>query len=154
MRYTTLIGSQAAHVQGAGQDWLFVDCRFDIRDPQRGRRDYLVSHIPGAAYADLDRDMSGPAVPGRTGRRPLPEQESIVRFFSEMGIGAQTQVIAYDESSGAMAAARLWWLLKWAGHDAAAVLDGGLSAWTTAGLPTAPAYTGGHPRSFPVSGPR
>lgn len=134
--YTTLIDPRTAHQHAAGSDWLFVDCRFDIRDPGRGPRDYRASHIPGAVYADLDRDLSGPVVPGKTGRHPLPDRESIVRFFSDLGIGPQTQVIAYDESTGAMAAARLWWLLKWAGHDAAAVLDGGLASWTAAGLPT------------------
>jgi thiosulfate/3-mercaptopyruvate sulfurtransferase len=116
---------------------VFVDCRFVIRDAERGRKDYLASHIKGAMYADLDKDLSGQIVPGRTGRHPLPDPESIVGAFSRLGIGPGTQVIAYDESTGAMAAARLWWLLKWAGHDAAAVLDGGFNAWTGAGLPCA-----------------
>jgi len=138
VRYTTLIDVPAARQRVGDPGWLFVDCRFDIRDPARGPRDYALSHIPGAVYADLDHDLSGPVVPGRTGRHPLPDRESIIRVFSSMGIDARTQVIAYDESAGAMAAARMWWLLKWAGHDAAAVLDGGLSAWTAAGLPCSP----------------
>ena len=135
MTHTTLIDTAAARAHVADPDWLFVDCRFDIKDTARYARDYLVSHIKGAAYADLDKDMSGPIVPGRTGRHPLPEAESLVRVFGRLGIGPRTQVIAYDESTGAMAAARLWWLLKWAGHDAVAVLDGGFKAWVGAGLP-------------------
>ena len=148
MGYSTLIDAQAAHEHLADPDWLFVDCRFDIRDPARGSRDHAVSHLPGAVYVDLDRELSGPVVPGRTGRHPLPDRESIVRVFSGMGIGARTQVVAYDESTGAMAAARMWWLLKWAGHDAAAVLDGGLAAWTAAGLPTGKGTVPRHPSTF------
>lgn len=133
--YSTLIGTTGARDHLRDPGWVFIDCRFDIRDPSRGPRDFHGSHIPGAVYADLDKDLSGPIVHGRTGRHPLPDPESIVRAFSLWGIGPQTQVIAYDESTGAMAAARLWWLLKWAGHDAVAVLEGGLKAWTEAGLP-------------------
>jgi thiosulfate/3-mercaptopyruvate sulfurtransferase len=135
MMHTTLIDASQARAHRHDPDWVFVDCRFDIRDTRRGGRDYRASHVRGAVYADLDKELSGSIVPGRTGRHPLPGQESIVGVFSAMGIGPKTQVIAYDESTGASAAARLWWLLKWAGHDAAAVLDGGFKAWTAAGLP-------------------
>ena len=144
MPFTTLIDTAAAHCSLTDPDWVFVDCRFVIRDTGRGQEDYLASHIQGAVFADLDKDLSGPIVPGRTGRHPLPDPQSIVRVFSRLGIGPNTQVIAYDESTGAMVAARLWWLLKWAGHDAVAVLDGGFKAWTAAGLPC----TGG-PESRP-----
>jgi len=144
--YTTLIDITAAHNHVADPDWVFVDCRFVIRDTARGRKDYLASHVKGAVYADLDNDLSGQIVPGRTGRHPLPDRESIVRVFSRLGIGPKTQVTAYDESTGAMAAARLWWLLKWAGHDAVAVLDGGFKAWTGAGLPC-----GSGPEARPAS---
>jgi thiosulfate/3-mercaptopyruvate sulfurtransferase len=133
--YSTLIDTTPAHDHLGDPGWVFIDCRFDIRNPTRGRQDYHTSHVRGAAYADLDQDLSGPIVPGRTGRHPLPDPESIVRVFSGWGIGPQTQVIAYDESTGAMAAARLWWLLKWAGHDAVAVLEGGFKAWTAARMP-------------------
>lgn len=135
MIHTTLIDTMTARSRLADPGWVFVDCRFVIRDIERGPRDFRASHIQGAVYADLDKDLSGRIVPGRTGRHPMPDPESIVRVFSRLGIGPQTQVIAYDESTGAMAAARLWWLLKWAGHDAVAVLDGGFKAWTAAGLP-------------------
>ncbi len=137
MAYSTLVDAATARAHLADPDWVFVDCRFVIRDPGRGRQDYLASHIPGAVYADLDKDLSSPVVPGQTGRHPLPSTDSIVRAFSAMGIGPGTQVVAYDGSTGAMAAARLWWLLKWAGHDAVAVLDGGFTAWASAGMPCA-----------------
>ncbi|MGO9310422.1 MAG: sulfurtransferase [Spirochaetia bacterium] len=135
MSYSALIDAKAAWEHARDPGWAFVDCRFDIRNPAQGLRDYRASHIPGAVYAHLDRDLSGPVVPGQTGRHPLPDPESIVRVFSGWGIDPGTQVIAYDESTGALAAARLWWLLKWAGHDAVAVLEGGFQAWTASGLP-------------------
>jgi thiosulfate/3-mercaptopyruvate sulfurtransferase len=146
MHYATLIDSTTARNHLTDPGWVFVDCRFVIRDTGRGQKDYLASHIQGAVYVDLDKDLSGPIVPGRTGRHPLPDPGSIVRVFSRLGIGPRTQVIAYDESTGAMAAARLWWLLKWAGHEAAAVLDGGFKAWTGAGL-----SCGSGPESRPLS---
>jgi thiosulfate/3-mercaptopyruvate sulfurtransferase len=151
MIYTTLIDAATARTRPADQDWAFVDCRFDIRDTARGPREYRVSHIQGAVYADLDKDLSGPIVPGRTGRHPLPDAESLIGFFSRLGIGPQTQVIAYDESTGAMAAARLWWLLKWAGHAAVAVLDGGFKAWTGAGLPCGSGFESRAPSGFAAS---
>jgi thiosulfate/3-mercaptopyruvate sulfurtransferase len=146
MIHTTLIDVATAGEHLADPNWVFVDCRFVIRDTGGGRKDYLASHIKGAVYADLDKDLAGQIVPGRTGRHPLPERESIVGVFSRLGIGPETQVVAYDESTGAFAAARLWWLLKWAGHDAVAVLDGGFKAWTGAGLPC-----GSGPESRPPS---
>jgi thiosulfate/3-mercaptopyruvate sulfurtransferase len=135
MPYTTIIDATHAREHLADPAWVFVDCRFDIRDRAWGRREYRVSHVAGAVFADLDRDLSGAAVPGKTGRHPLPEPAALVAVFSLWGIEKGTQVVAYDESTGAMAAARLWWLLRWAGHDAVAVLDGGLKAWTQAGFP-------------------
>jgi len=146
--FTTLIDARSAGGHLGDSDWAFVDCRFDIRDPGRGPRDYRASHIPGAVYADLDHDLSSPRIPGRTGRHPLPDEDSIVQVFSRLGIGPETQVVAYDESTGALAAARLWWLLKWAGHDAAAVLDGGFAAWTGAGMPRAGGVEERAPRGF------
>jgi|SRR5579884_2669849 len=137
MPYTTLVSVSDAATHLGDPGWAFVDCRFVLGRPEHGREAYLARHIPGAVYADLERDLSGPAVAGRTGRHPLPDQAALDATFSRLGIGPETQVVAYDESTGAMAAARLWWLLRWASHDAVAVLDGGLSAWLAAGLPTA-----------------
>lgn len=134
MKYETIIDRDAASSHYDDPDWVFVDCRFDIREPDRGEREYVQAHISKAVYAHLDRELSGPIETGRTGRHPLPARTEVVRTLSRLGINAAKQVVVYDESTGAMAAARLWWLLKWAGHDAAAVLDGGFRRWCAAGL--------------------
>ena len=111
-----------------------VDCRFDLRDTDAGRRAYAHSRIPGAAYAHLDEDMSGPIVPGSTGRHPLPDATNFARTVARLGISNDSHVALYDDGSGSMAA-RMWWMLRWIGHDAVAVLDGGWDAWTAADLP-------------------
>jgi thiosulfate/3-mercaptopyruvate sulfurtransferase len=110
-----------------------VDCRFDLGDPDAGAALYRRGHLPGAVYAHLDADLSGPRAPW-TGRHPLPEPELLAATFGRLGIDAGMQVVAYDDSGG-IYAARLWWLLRWLGHDAVAVLDGGLAAWRAARLP-------------------
>jgi len=115
-----------------------VDCRFDLARPEWGGSVYAQGHIPGAVYAHLDRDLSGPAGP-HTGRHPLPSLEQLAATLGRWGIGraasgARTQVIAYDQANGVYAA-RLWWLLRWAGHREVAVLNGGFAAWQRAGLP-------------------
>src|SRR5216684_3209733 len=108
-----------------------VDCRFDLVNPEAGRQAYLRAHIPGARYADLNRDLSAPVGP-HTGRHPLPSPEAFAARLGAMGIGDDTQVVAYDEANGSIAA-RLWWMLRWLGHGAVAVLDGGFKAWTAHG---------------------
>jgi thiosulfate/3-mercaptopyruvate sulfurtransferase len=108
-----------------------VDCRFDLQDPQAGRRAYLRGHIPGAQYADLNKDLSAP-VTSSSGRHPLPAPQDFAARLDKWGIGDDTQVIAYDESNGSFAA-RLWWMLRWMGLEVAAVLDGGLKAWIAQG---------------------
>jgi thiosulfate/3-mercaptopyruvate sulfurtransferase len=137
MEFQTLITAEKAleHVDDA--NWAFVDCRFSLTDSEQGFRDYQVRHIRGAVYAHLNKDLSGPIIPGATGRHPLPEEKAIAQTLSRLGIDSQTQVVAYDEAGGNMAASRLWWLLHWAGHSAAAVLDGGLKEWLRLGYPTA-----------------
>jgi thiosulfate/3-mercaptopyruvate sulfurtransferase len=115
-------------------DVAIVDCRFDLADTDAGQRAYEASHIPRAAYAHLDRDLSGTKT-GSNGRHPLPVPGDLGRILGRLGIDRSVQVVAYDQN-GAMWAARLWWLLRWMGHEAAAVLDGGFDAWTAAGLPT------------------
>ena len=112
---------------------MTLDCRFDLSNPESGRQKWLQSHIPHAAYADLERDLSSPITPG-SGRHPLPNPVDLAHCFSDWGIGMETQVVAYDDSNGAIAA-RAWWLLRWLGHEHVAVLDGGLTAWRRAGLP-------------------
>ncbi len=135
MSYTTLISTTdlAAHLDDPG--WVFIDCRFTLADTGKGRRDYMQAHIPGAVYAHLDEDLSGPVTPGVTGRHPLPQVEATARKFTQWGIGPGIQVVAYDEAGGAMAAARLWWLLRWLGHTQVAVLDGGWQTWQREGRP-------------------
>jgi len=114
---------------------LVVDCRADIRDADKGRADYEAGHIPGAVYADLDRDLSDLSQTGALGRHPLPTDAALSAAFSRWNLTPDTHVVAYDDANGALAAARLWWLLRIAGHKHASVLDGGLAAWCTAGLP-------------------
>jgi len=111
--------------------WVVVDCRWQLNDPRHGPRRYAEGHIPGARYADLDADLSGPRTP-QSGRHPLPDPEAFARRAGAWGIGDDVQVVAYDDAGGAYAA-RLWWLLRWLGHDAVAVLDGGIAAWSAAG---------------------
>lgn len=110
-----------------------IDCRFDLMAPQAGREAYREAHIPGAVYADLDQDLSGP-VGTDSGRHPLPSVEAAEATFSRLGIDADTGVICYDAAGGAIAS-RAWWLLRWLGHRRVTVLDGGLQAWQAQGLP-------------------
>ena len=113
--------------------WIVIDCRFDLTNPAKGEELYREGHIPGARYAHLDRHLSGPKT-GTNGRHPLPDLEQINRNFSDLGISSGMQVVAYDADTG-MYAARLWWMLRWMGHDAVAVLDGGLARWQREGHP-------------------
>ena len=115
-----------------GQPQLAViDCRFDLMNPAGGLEAYVKGHIPGARYADLNRDLSSP-VTAHTGRHPLPAPDVFAARLGELGVGDDTQVVAYDDANSSMAA-RLWWMLRWLGHEAVAVLDGGFKAWIAAG---------------------
>ncbi|HEV2678995.1 MAG TPA: sulfurtransferase [Rhodanobacter sp.] len=118
------------------QEILIVDCRFDLADPDKGSRDYLDGHIPGAVFASLDHDLSDLSrQPEGLGRHPLPLEPAFNALLSRWGWQAGMQVVSYDAGSGALAAARLWWLLRLVGVQQAAVLDGGYAAWLAAGLP-------------------
>jgi thiosulfate/3-mercaptopyruvate sulfurtransferase len=132
--HTTLVdvATLAAHLDDPS--WLIVDCRFDLAKPAAGEAAYDAAHVPGAVYAHLDRDLSSPITP-KTGRHPLPSPADFAATLSRWGVTPATQVIAYDADNG-MYAARLWWLLRWVGHEAVAVLDGGFKAWTSANQPT------------------
>lgn len=129
MSYKTLISTSelAGHLSAA--DWAVIDCRFVLTAPERGEQNYLRSHIPGAVYAHLERDLSSQIVPGVTGRHPWPSVEQASASFAEIGIDPGVQVVVYDDAGGALAAVRVWWMLRWLGHEAVAVLDGGWQKW-------------------------
>lgn len=132
--FTTIIDVETLSGHLADQNWVIVDCRFDLLNKSVGSQHYQVAHIPGAVYAHLEDDLSVPMGPmGEGGRHPLPSPEQMAAVFGRMGIGPNTQVIAYDDTSGHYAA-RLWWMLRFMGHDAVALLDGGWPAWRDAGL--------------------
>ncbi|MDM0012761.1 sulfurtransferase [Variovorax sp. J22P168] len=146
--YTTLItAEQLMALQAADSRRMLFDCSFDLMNPEAGARQYRAAHIPEAVYANLDTDLSakhgvagahgvvvaqddGPPASG--GRHPLPSRERFAAWLSSVGFANDMQAVVYDRN-GANYCGRLWWMLKWMGHDAVAVLDGGLSAWQDAG---------------------
>lgn len=134
MEFTTIIapGEVARHL--SDPRWVIIDCRSYLSAPEKGENEYRTVHIPGSHYAHLNRDLSSPVVPGVTGRHPLPPVPDFVALVRSWGVGPESQVIAYDQGNGGIAA-RLWWMLRWLGHDAVAVLDGGWNAWIDHRLP-------------------
>jgi thiosulfate/3-mercaptopyruvate sulfurtransferase len=114
-------------------DVTVIDCRFDLLNPDAGREAWLAEHIPGAFYADLDKHLAAP-ISADSGRHPLPDPEQFAALLGRWGVTPETRVVAYDASGGAVAA-RLWWLLRWIGHERIALLDGGFPAWLEARLP-------------------
>ncbi|WP_458071847.1 sulfurtransferase [Rhodanobacter sp. BL-MT-08] len=132
---TTLIDA-ASLARLALHEVLIVDCRFDLADPAKGEREYLDGHIPGAVYASLDRDLSDLSRQAEgLGRHPLPLESALAQSLSRWGWQPGMPVVGYDAAGGALAAARLWWLLRLIGEKNVAVLDGGYAAWRAAGLP-------------------
>lgn len=134
--YTTLISANdlAMHLH---PNWIVLDCRHDLANPDAGRQAFTAGHIDGAQFADVERDLSDKDGNRNTkfrGRHPLPDPDKFIATLRDWGIDSDSQVIAYD-AQGGMFAARLWWMLRWVGHRAVAVLDGGLPAWTVGGLP-------------------
>jgi len=144
MAHKTLISADetAAHLKDP--DWVICDCRHDLADYSAGYRAYRNGHIPGARFLHLDVDLSGPKT-GLTGRHPLPHPATFSLRLGALGIDNSKQVVAYDDSGGPFAA-RLWWMLRWVGHERVAVLDGGWNAWQQAGLP----YTVAQPEIEPA----
>ena len=133
MHYSTLIEPAGLAALLGKQGAAVVDCRFELAASSAGREAYLKAHIPGAGFADLNKDLSVP--PGTdSGRHPLPSKEAFALVLGALGIDNGTQVVAYDQSSGAFAA-RFWWMLRWVGHRDVAVLDGGFDAWLAEGHP-------------------
>lgn len=145
--YTTLVSPStlAEHLKDPG--WAIVDCRFDLQKEEAGEQQYRDGHIPGAVYAHLGRDLAGPRT-GRNGRHPLPSPDALAKTLGAWGIGPGVQVVAYDQRTG-MFAARLWWLLRASGHDAVALLDGGLDAWLREGRPIRPGEEHRKPTTYP-----
>ena len=121
----------AAHLNDP--DWRIVDCRHQLSDVGYGQRVYAEGHLPGAFFMHLDRDLSG-AMTGCNGRHPLPDPQVLAAKFGAIGISNRTQVVAYDDAEG-MVSGRLWWMLRWLGHDNVAVLDGGFNRWVKEGRP-------------------
>jgi len=147
MPYRTLISaSELRALQAQGQVLLIVDASFDLADTGAGERSHAEGHLPGAHYLHLDRELSGTKT-GSNGRHPLPERGAFAARMAALGLTPQTQVVAYD-AQGGMYAARLWWMLRWLGHEAVAVLDGGKAAWLASGgalgteAPVVPASAG------------
>lgn len=147
MSYTTLISTEELSAHLEDPDWAIIDCRFSLADTALGRREYEQRHIAGAVYAHLDEDLSGPIIPGQTSRHPLPEIDAFAQTLSKWGIDEQAQVVAYDSLGGAIAA-RLWWMLRWLGHEAVAVLDGGWPRWEKEDRPAAGGVETRKPRRF------
>ena len=127
---TTRLNAQLAH-----PNLCIIDCRFALDDPQYGKRSYEQAHIPGAVYLDLEADLSGPVIPGQTGRHPLPQPQQLIQRLRTAGLNNDSEVVLYDDGPGAFAA-RAWWLLAWLGKRSGVyLLDGGLKAWCAAGGP-------------------
>jgi thiosulfate/3-mercaptopyruvate sulfurtransferase len=138
--HTALVATEtlAAHLDDPR--WIVFDCRHDLGHPNAGREAYLSSHLPGARFMHMDEDLSGPLT-GSNGRHPLPDPATFAAKLGAAGVGRDSQVVAYDAQGGA-SAARLWWMLRWLGHDAVAVLDGGLGKWRREERPETAALPG------------
>lgn len=144
--FTSLIDARELEFVHATPGSVIVDCRYDLRDPTAGFRAYLQGHVPGALYAHLHDDLSGPPTTDH-GRHPLPAPDRLTELFSRLGIGHDRQVIVYDDAGGSIAA-RLWWMLRYMGHRAVAVLDGGWQAWLELGLEAESGAEHGNPAVF------
>lgn len=146
MPFTTLIDTDSLAARLDDPGIVLVDCRFQLADAAWGEQAYLEQHLPGAVYAHLDRDLSGPKT-GANGRHPLPLPEALTATLGRLGISTGQQVVAYDQDNG-MFASRVWWLLRWMGHESVAVLDGGLGRWIAEGGPTMSGRVEREPRVF------
>lgn len=146
MSYSTLITADALKAQLGRPDWVVIDCRFSLADAELGARNYRHGHIPNAGYAHLDKDLSS-TVTSQKGRHPLPDFRALAQKLGNWGVGNHSQVVVYDDVGGAFAG-RLWWLLRYLGHDKVAVLDGGIKLWQKKGYPITTALPTIKPTSF------
>ena len=145
--WSTLIDTDALAAHVADPAFVIVDVRHDLANPDDfGDTVYAQSHIPGARYAHVDRDLSARKT-GRNGRHPLPSPEAAAALFGRLGIDTSKQVVAYDQGNG-MFASRLWWMLRWLGHDSVAVLDGGFAKWQREGKPVSSDIPAVQPATF------
>ena len=136
----------------ADAELRILDCRFELSQPDAGHEAWLHGHIPGAVFADLDRDLAAP-VTETTGRHPLPGVRSAAETFSRLGVANASTVVVYDADNGGIAA-RAWWMLSWLGHERVALLDGGLRSWELEGLPLERGHVDVTPATFdPVPSP-
>jgi thiosulfate/3-mercaptopyruvate sulfurtransferase len=131
--HTTLISTDLLNSHLDDSSWLIADCRYNLKDERWGHAQYHAGHIAGAVFVNLAHDLAG-ARTGSNGRHPLPSTDAMAATFARLGIGDHTQVVAYDQDAGPFAS-RLWWMLRYMGHDAVAVLDGGFAKWTREGRP-------------------
>jgi len=129
--FRTLVSVEELEKHLGDPQWVVVDCRHLLQDHGAGRRIYEAAHVPGAHFADMETELAGPKT-GKNGRHPLPDPEKFAAFLRELGVNDGTQIVAYDAGAD-MGAARLWFLSRWIGHDAVAVLDGGFAAWAGMG---------------------
>jgi thiosulfate/3-mercaptopyruvate sulfurtransferase len=147
--YTTLISTADLAARLDAPDVVIVDVRHDLAQPDaRGEAQYRAGHLPGARFAHLDRDLSAPKT-GTNGRHPLPVPAAAAALFGRLGIDAAKQVVVYDQQQG-MYASRLWWMLRWLGHDAVAVLDGGFDKWQREGRPVTTETPPVQPATFAI----
>ena len=151
MAYTTLVSTAQLAEHLDDTNWVVFDCRHNLAKPDSGEKDYAGAHVPGARFLHLDRDLAAP-VTGKNGRHPLPDPQAFMRTLGAAGVDSGKQIIAYDDKMGVYAA-RLWWMLRWLGHENVAVLDGGYTKWKEEGRPVnssvpkpAPARFIGEPR--------
>lgn len=146
MSHTTLISvaDLAQHLDDPA--FVIFDCRHELTNPEAGSQAYAQSHLPNARFAHLDRDLAAPLT-GRNGRHPLPDPAAFVAWLSRMGVSNTSQVVGYDHAGGVYAS-RLWWMLRWLGHQGVAVLDGGWQAWLAAGQPVTAVVPAPTPRRF------
>src|SRR5579863_398983 len=148
--YDTLVETEtlAAHLDDP--DWAVFDCRSVLGDPEAGPKTYARSHIPGAHYIHLERELSGPITPD-TGRHPLPDPRVLAAILGRAGVDGRVQLVAYDDAGGAFAA-RLWWLGRWLGHTRTAVLNGGWQQWVKEDRPVSSGEVRPAPRHFDYKG--
>lgn len=155
MNYTTLVSSDVLAQHLDDPSWRVLDLRYDLGNHALGGQQYAESHIPGATFISMEGELSGPKGP-RTGRHPLPVVGDFLAMLGAKGLRNEQQIVIYD-SAGGMTAGRLWWMLRWVGHDRVAVLDGGFPKWMREGRPVsaevpthAPTRFNGSPRSVSV----